>query len=501
MEQYFAAILPSIEHFHVFGYWVAFLAALLETVLVVGLFLPGSTFLLLLGALSSAGHLDFTSLLGSAIAGAVLGDNVNYWLGQRYGQKWAQRGIWLLTPDRFGKVHRFFDRHGAKSVFLGRFIPSVKEIAPFVAGMAGMHYRTFMSWNILGGIGWGLQWVGGGYLFGQSIGLAQTWMSRIEMVLVAILAVWALLWLFQYYLLRHGGRLWQATVSFGHTLRSRFTGNPYVQQWIRQHPGSIRFLAKRADYTHFFGLPLTLLVLSFIVTLVLLAEVAEDVATADSIVVVDHLAAWLISTFRAPELIPVAIWITSWCAPPVIGVLLVVACLLLWLVNRRFTIAGLVISLLGASLFSVLNKMIFQRLRPDGAVLLEPSYSFPSSHAALSVAFYGFLGYLLIRSAKKWDIRIKLCFATIGFVLLIGLSRIVLGVHYLSDVWAGYLVGLLWLIVGISVNEWLAATGRIDWDLPLDRRRKIMVFSLMFAAIIGVAGYLLTRALIFRHLQ
>ncbi|SFU75331.1 undecaprenyl-diphosphatase [Nitrosomonas eutropha] len=326
------------------------------------------------------------------------------------------------------------------------------------------------------------------------------WVAFLAALLVILIA-WIMLWFVQYYLPRYGNRLWQATVLFGRTLRSRFADNPYVCRWMREHPGSIQFLAKRADYTHFFGLPLTLLVLSLAVTLVLLAEVAEDVATADSIVVVDHIAARLISTFRAPELIPIAIWITNWCAPPIIGVLLVVACLLLWLVNRRFAAVGLVISLLGASLFSVLNKLVFQRLRPDGAVLLEPSYSFPSSHATLSVAFYGFLGYLLIRSAKKWDTRIKLCFVMMGFIFLIGLSRIVLGVHYLSDVWAGYLVGLLWLIVGISVNEWLAATGRIDWNLPVGRYRKIMVFSLMLVAAIGVAGYLFTQVLIFRDLQ
>lgn len=326
------------------------------------------------------------------------------------------------------------------------------------------------------------------------------WVAFLATLLIVLVA-WVMLRFVQYYLPRYGNRLWQVAVSFGHTLRSRLTDNPYVQQWICQYPGSVRFLAERADYTHFSGLPLTLLVLAFIVTLVLLAEVAEDVVTADSIVVVDHIAARLVSIFRAPELIPVAIWITDWCAPLIIGVLLVVACLLLWLANRKLAAAGLVISLLGASLFSVLNKLIFQRLRPDGAVLLEPSYSFPSGHATLSVAFYGFLGYLLIRSAKRWDTRIKLCFATIGFVLLIGLSRIVLGVHYLSDVWAGYLVGLLWLIVGISVNEWLAASGRIDWNLPLDRHRKIMVFSLMLVTAVSVAGYLFARTLVLRHLQ
>ena len=76
MDKFFAAILPAIEHIHLLGYAAAFLVALLETVIVVGLFLPGSTLLLLLGALAAHGALDFADLLGFAVAGAVAGDNV-----------------------------------------------------------------------------------------------------------------------------------------------------------------------------------------------------------------------------------------------------------------------------------------------------------------------------------------------------------------------------------------------------------------------------------------
>ena len=78
IEQLFNSILPSIEHFRLLGYWVAFFAAFLETALVIGLLLPGSTLLLLLGALSATGHLDFAGILWFAVAGAILGDNLNF---------------------------------------------------------------------------------------------------------------------------------------------------------------------------------------------------------------------------------------------------------------------------------------------------------------------------------------------------------------------------------------------------------------------------------------
>lgn len=493
IERVFTAILPTIEHFHVAGYWVGFLAALLETALVAGLFVPGSTFLLLLGALAAGSYLDFGDLLWFAIAGAVLGDNFNYWLGERYGARWTRGGVWFLTPAHFEQAHRFFNRHGARSVFLGRFIPGVKEIAPFVAGTVTMRYRTFLFWNCLGAIGWGLQWVGGGYLFGQSLRVAQTWMSRAGMALAAVLVAWALLWLLQRFALRRGRDVWRVTVSIARSIREALGRNPYIRQWVRRHPRTVRFLAARVDRTRFQGLPLTVLALAFAWVLALFAGIVEDVVTADPIVAVDHATARLIAAARPPAAIPPFVWITDLGQPPVVAGLLVVAGLVLWLVNRRYALAGLLASSLGAAVFNVLGKSAFERPRPADAVVLETSWSFPSGHATLAVACYAFLGYLLIRSAERWKTRVNLFFATVVLVALIGLSRLVLGVHYLSDVWAGYLLGALWLIVGISLTEWLGARGRVERNAPADRRRRAAAIGLVAVAAAGFVAYAATR--------
>ena len=495
IERLFASILPSIEHFHLLGYWLAFFTALLETAFVVGLLLPGSTLLLMLGALSASGHLDFVDLLWFAVAGAVLGDNFNYWLGQRYGNRWVRDGVWFLTPDHFGKARSFFDRHGAKSVFLARFIPSVKEVAPFVAGTVGMQRHTFMLWNVLGAIGWGLQWVGGGYLFGQSLNLAQAWMSRAGMALVVVLLVWMLLWLLQRFVVRHGGAVLQVAVSLARSIKAGLGRNRYLRRLARRHPDGVRFLAERVDRAHFKGLPLTLLMLAFAFALALFAGVVEDVVTSDPIVALDHAAAQLIAAFRTPAVVSPALWITSLGEPAVVGALLAVACLVLWLANLNYAIAALLLSSLGASAFSALAKMAFRRPRPVEALLLESSWSFPSGHATAAVAFYGFLGYLLIRSSATWKTQVKLFFATGVLVVLIGLSRIVLGVHYLSDVWAGYLIGTLWLIVGISLSEFLAAGGRINWHAPSEPWRRTAARGLAVVAAVGCVTYASARRL------
>ncbi|MEO8409746.1 MAG: LssY C-terminal domain-containing protein [Propionivibrio sp.] len=499
IESFYRAILPTLEHFHLLGYWIAFFSALLETALVVGLLLPGSTLLLLLGAWSASGHLDFGDLLWFSVAGAVLGDNFNYWLGQRYGNRWTQDGLWFLTADHFAQARRFFDRHGAKSVFLGRFIPSVKEIAPFVAGTVGMRRTTFMLWNVLGGIGWGLQWVGGGYLFGQSLKLAQTWMSRAGLAVIVALLAWAALWLLQRFVVRMGRELWRLTQSLARSCKAALGRNRTVGQLLQRHPDFFHFLAARVERSHFYGLPLSLLVLAFVYVLALFAGIVEDVVTADAIVALDHATAQLVAAFRAPAVLMPFVWITSLGETAAVTALLVVGCLLLWLTRRSTLIAGLLVASLGATTFSTLGKLAFQRPRPLGAVLLESSYSFPSGHATIAVAFYGFIGYLLIRFAATWTVRVRLFFATGSLVLLIGLSRIVLGVHYLSDVWGGYLVGALWLIVGISLTEWLHASGRInwhaDWHARADRHRRALALGLIAIATAGFIGYAATRTL------
>jgi membrane protein DedA with SNARE-associated domain len=123
-------ILPSIEHFRIGSYWIAFFAAFLETTIGIGLILPGSTIILVLGALSARGYLDIGDLIWFAVLGAILGDNINYSLGRKYGAKWIEKGLWFLKSNHIEKARYFMNAHGAKSVFLGRFIPSVKEVVP-----------------------------------------------------------------------------------------------------------------------------------------------------------------------------------------------------------------------------------------------------------------------------------------------------------------------------------------------------------------------------------
>ncbi len=455
-------LLPSTTHLQSFGYWIAFLAALLETTFVVGMFLPGSTVLLLIGAFSATDQLDFQGVFWFAVAGAILGDNINYWLGQHYGRRWLKGGVWFLRQAHFEQARLFFDRHGAQSVFLGRFVPTIKEVVPFIAGSVGMRHRSFIFWNLLGAVGWGLEWVGGGYLFAQSLNLAQIWLPRFGLLIAALLILSLLFWLLKHFVIHHGRQWGELAASVFLEVLQTIRDNSEVRRLVAAHPGFFGFLSRRLDRRRFSGLPLTLIGLAFVYVLVLFGGLIEDLLTSDPIVFLDKGLAQLVAVARPPALARVAYWVTELGIWQVVVPGVVAAALLLGSLNRPLLALPLMVSVAGSSLFTALGKLAFHRPRPVEAMLAEHSYAFPSGHATIAVAFYGFIGYLLIRGSKRWTHRVNLFFATLFLVLLIGLSRIVLGVHYLSDVLSGYLVGTLWLIVAIGITEWLVATGRVD---------------------------------------
>ncbi len=187
MESLISNLVDSVAQMGVGIYFVVFFAAFSETVLGLGLIIPGSTIILAISALSTDEHISIWFIIILASLAAIIGDNINYFLGHRYGKKWISEDSWILTPTNYERGNRFFKSHGAKSVFFGRFVPAIKEIIPFIAGISNMDKRRFYLYNILGGIGWSLQWTGIGYFFGYSISTAQSWIHRIELIVVFLI--------------------------------------------------------------------------------------------------------------------------------------------------------------------------------------------------------------------------------------------------------------------------------------------------------------------------
>lgn len=452
MDSITQTALSVAQHAGLWGYWIALLAALAETVFLLGLFMPGSTLLLIMGMLAGQGVFDLGDLLFFAIIGATLGDNVNYYLGRRYGRHWLREDRWFLKTEHVEKAENFFDQHGGKSVFLGRFVPSVKEIMPFIAGMAGMKRRPFMVWNLLGAIGWGVQWIVPGYIFSQSLSLAQTWLSRVGILVLVLVFTLLLFYAIRWSILRFGPSgfafLRSILASIGGALRQ----NPEVVRLVRRFPGTAAFVRHRLDRSRWLGLPMTLTGLTGLYFLALFSGLAEDVITGDTVVALDTRVNGLLASVRTPFFNHLFYAITTFGYWPVI--VSGAAALSFWLWYRRqgTRVLPLAISLVSCEFMTFLGKLAFHRARPDGGVLSPSGFSFPSGHASISVAFYGFALYMAMRGVRLWRTRINLLMLALLIAVLIGFSRLYLGVHYLSDVLAGYLIGSLALMLGISAT-------------------------------------------------
>ena len=485
-------ILPSIEHFRVGGYWIAFFAALLETTIGIGLFLPGSTIILFLGALSARGYLDVGDLIWFSVTGAIIGDNLNYYLGKRYGAKWVKKGFWFLKTQHIEKAGHFMDSHGAKSIFLGRFIPTIKEVVPFLAGSLMMKKRTFLFWNVLGAIGWGFEWVLTGFIFAQSLNIAELWLSRAGLFVALLLTLGGILYFCKWLIIRKGKQFFTISSSLWESVKQAVQNNEHVVQWMQKHPKIISFFQARLDTSTFSGLPLSILTLVFVYILALFGGVVEDLITSDPIIAADVRIANLLTAFRTETLTNVFSWITLLGKSQVILYFIAVTVAILWLWRKYYYILPLFVAVIGSGAFTYSGKLAFHRPRPELAVYAEHSFSFPSGHATIAVAFYGFLSYLLIRFAPNWRRKVNLFFAGTLLILAIGLSRIYLGVHFLSDVWSGYLVGAMWLIIAISFSEWLEHKNMKDRSIFPVKAARPVSFGLVLTAILFYTGFAIT---------
>ncbi|MEP6896849.1 MAG: VTT domain-containing protein, partial [Chloroflexota bacterium] len=154
-----------------------------ETGFVVTPFLPGDSLLFAAGAFAAIGSLNIYLLLGLLMVAAVVGDTVNYSIGDYLGER-AYNIKWLKR-EYFDKTHAFFEKHGGKTIFLSRFVPIIRTFAPFVAGIGKMPYTYFITYNFVGGITWVLLFTLAGFFFGN-IPFVQ---KNFEFVIIAIILI------------------------------------------------------------------------------------------------------------------------------------------------------------------------------------------------------------------------------------------------------------------------------------------------------------------------
>lgn len=473
-----STLLPAVEHLGLVGYWLVLFVSFAESLAFVGEVVPGGIVVVFAGFLSAKGYFDVGDLIWFAAIGAILGDSVSYWLGSK-GTKFFSSESRLLKLSHLEKGDEFFRRHGNKSILLGRFIGPMRPIVPFVAGLFGMKKQSFLFWNVVSGFLWATAYVLLGYFFGGASDAITAWSTRAGYFALLILGVSLTLW----FLIRKSRPLFSFLASIATSIRNAIASNPDVQQLIRRHPHLVAFIQRRLNKEKFSGLPLTVLSSAFIYVLFLFFGIIEDIITSDPIVAVDIRVANLLNAFRDMELITFFTWVALLGKWQIVITGTVVATILLWLWRKRIYIVPLWITLVGSEILNLLGKLAFHRPRPDVAYYVEQGFSFPSGHATIAVAFFGFLTYVLVREITHWQRKVTVLFWGLILIFAIGLSRLYLGAHYVSDVWGGYLSGLIFLIIGITLVEWIHAWRSPSLNMPASTRIKVVTGALILAQV------------------
>jgi membrane protein DedA with SNARE-associated domain len=422
------------------GAWTYLLVgafAFAETGAFVGLVVPGETTMLLGGAVAGQGAIDLYILIGIAWFAAWAGDTTSFLVGRRLGRDFVMRHgpRFGLGHERFEGVEDYFSLHGGKTIFIGRFVGIVRALAPFIAGSSGMRYRDFVPYSILGTGIWSSAHILIGYVFSRSIDSAAKYAGRGAFLLGTLIAI-AVGSIYLYRRLR---------VEENRRAAVRWMEDHAVARWLvvlaRRFQPQLRFLWARVTPGGTFGLELTslmsiLAVGGFVLigyTSIVSGDAGPTPGDATAIDVVESLrTGWLVDVAKAVSVLGSSAVVFPLAA--ICGVALAA--------RRRWAELGVLLAGIGLTFLGVheLNDAV-DRPRPQGGLVDVSGSSFPSSHAAYS-SFYVWLAVTVVMRLRAGMARGALVVtAGIALTALVGLSRVYLDVHYLSDVNAGWGLG------------------------------------------------------------
>jgi membrane protein DedA with SNARE-associated domain len=422
------------------GAWTYLLVgffAFAETGAFVGLVVPGETVMLLGGAVAGQGAIDVYLLIAIAWFAAWAGDTTSFFLGRRLGREFVMRhgprvGI---SHERFEKVEDYFSRHGGKTIFIGRFISLVRAFAPFIAGSSGMRYRAFVPYSILGTGLWATAHILVGYFFSRSVETGAKYAGKGAFLLGTLLVVvGGSVFLYRHFRVE-GNRRAAVRRMEGHA----------VTRWLvvlgRRYQPQLRFLWDRVTPGGTFGLEFTSLMATLAVALFVLVAYIVLVGREPGPTPGDMTAMDVVEQFRTGWLTDLS-KIVTFLGSGVFTWGLTAVCAAALAARRRWTEFGVLLAGMTLSSIGFLEiKDAVDRPRPAGALVDSSGSSFPSGHAAHSVLYVWLAVTIVLRLRPGITRKAAVVAAGIALTVLVGLSRVYLNVHYLSDVSGGWALG------------------------------------------------------------
>jgi membrane protein DedA with SNARE-associated domain/membrane-associated phospholipid phosphatase len=422
------------------GAWTYLLVgvfAFAETGAFVGLVVPGETVMLLGGAVAGQGAIEIYLLIAIAWFAAWAGDTTSFFLGRRLGREFVLRNgpRFGIDHERFEKVEDYFSRHGGKTIFIGRFVSLVRAFAPFIAGSSGMRYRAFVPYSILGTGLWASAHILIGYFFSRSIDTAAKYAGRGAFLLGTLIVVVA----GTVFLVR------RLRVEENRRAAVRWMEERWATAWLvrlaRRFQPQLGFLWDRVTPGGTFGLEFTSLMAAFAVAAFVFVAYAVIVNGEPGPTPGDVTAMEIAEKLRTTWLVDVAKVVTALGSSAICWPLAAIAAAIL-AARRRWAelavlVAGMAIVIVGVHVL----KDTIDRPRPASGLVAASGSSFPSAHAAYAT-FYVWLAVTIVLRLRTGMARgVLVVVAGIALTTLVGLSRVYLGVHYMSDVNAGWALG------------------------------------------------------------
>ncbi len=425
-----------------------FVSAAMESLTIIGVFIPGALVMFGLGALVGLGHIEFFSAYWWSALGAVVGDAISFWIGRVFHQGIRRAWPFNKYPEMITRSEEFFCRHGGKSILFGRFFGPVRGTIPTVAGMMDMSWRSFMVANVVSAILWAPAYLIPGMAFGASLEIASWVAGRlVVLILIITLSVWITAWLVKYLV-----RLFQV-----HT--AGWVQRFYIWSQSRRIIGQIS--TSLLDHARCELQCLTMIATLFLGSIFIMSIIlyATDQHLPSGL---DQSLYYFLQELHTPWVDPIMVFIAAfgdfWVICPVSFAVFS------WLICYKQLAA--VWYLLVALGLGIVTDLLFKLFLPvSNPIEMSQSvlgYSFPSSHATLHTIVFGSLAVLIARGVPRsfsWITYLVAAF----LIVPIAFARLYLGMHLLTATLAGLCLGLVYVaVLGLIYNSY-PKTAPLYW--------------------------------------
>tara|TARA_R110000868_G_scaffold28031_4_gene105469 strand:+ start:2694 stop:4697 length:2004 start_codon:yes stop_codon:yes gene_type:complete len=441
----------DISHFQPFFDWVGhnpllagliiFLISLSESLVIIGLFVPGILMMGIIGAFVGMGYLNIWATLFWSILGAIVGDGISFWIGRYYKER--LRAIWLFKyySNLILKGESFFKKHGGKSIVVGRFIGPIRPIIPAIAGMMHMPPKYFTFVNVVSAILWAPVYLFPGLIFGSSIAnLPEGVATKLAIIVFLILTI---LWFII--------KIIQMSVKYIYRHYKNFNHKCYLFCIKKKYIKILKIFHNSDEPEQ----PSIFSALLIIITLILFITLSINIITHSDIIYLNnyahHFTRGLYNEYAITFFAVFSLLYDKYIAIIVFGCI----CFYLFykkhyneLIHAAILITSSVIIIYGL-------KYLFDNPRPQDLFNVRNFNSYPSGHTILVTVIWGYMAILLARANNSFT-SLKKYFSAclIIIVTTVCIGRLYLGDHWVADVIAGLLLGLiLVLIINISYKR------------------------------------------------